>query len=338
MGAYCVNQTARQPGEARKALTMIRTAIFRTSLTVLAASALFACGPEPRRTLTPDDVIAESIPVDENNPVVARVNATSIRVSDVHDEFRSQNPGAQIDLPARGSEDFNRILDELIDQRLLAQEARSLGLHRDEEALRRIALANERILANIMLETAIDDAVTEEIIQRIYQEQINLIPRRDEVRARHILVETLEQAVDIKAQLDAGANFAELAVRFSRDRATRLEGGDLGYFRRDGILPAFGAVAFATPEGGVSDPFQSEFGWHILTVLDYRSEPPPSLETLRPNIVRFSMFDEVEALITRLRDNAEISRPQPAESEDANSDEVPGDAAEDDTAGSGEPG
>lgn len=294
-------------------LTMIRTAIFRTSLTILGLGVLVACGPEPRRNLTPDAVIAETIPVDEDNPVVARVNATSIRVSDVHDEFRSQNEGVQVDLPERGSEEFERILNELIDQRLLAQEARSLGLHRDEEALRRIALANERILANIMLETAIDDAVTDEIIQRIYEEQINLIPRRDEVRARHILVETREQAEDIKAQLDAGANFAELAVRFSLDRATRLEGGDLGYFRRDGILPAFGAVAFATPEGGVSEPFQSEFGWHILTVLDYRSEPPPSLESLRPNIVRFSMFDEVEALITRLREDAEISRPQPAE-------------------------
>ena len=196
----------------------------------------------------------------------------------------------------------------LVQQRLLALEARRRGLHQSEEARRRLALAEERILGNVLVETVIDDAVTDETIQRIYEEQVRLIPLGEEVRARHILVQTQEEAVAIKALIDQGRDFAELAVAMSEDQATRLEGGDLGYFSREGILPAFGAVAFATPEGAVSEPFRTEFGWHLLTVVDRRRQPPPSLESLRPNIARFYTFDQLEALIDGLRDQAEIER------------------------------
>ena len=161
----------------------------------------------------------------------------------------------------------------------------------------------------IPLLTAIADAVTEETIRRIYDEQIRLIPLGEEVRARHILVQTEEEAIAIKALIDQGRDFAELAVAMSEDQATRLEGGDLGYFSREGILPAFGAVAFATPRGEVSQPFRTEFGWHVLTVVDRRRQPPPSLEALRPNIARFYTFDQLEALIEGLREEAEIERP-----------------------------
>ncbi len=231
-----------------------------------------------------------------------------IRRSDVEREALAQLGENGAAAPAMGSPEFDRVLEELIDQRLLALEARRRGLHQSEEARRRLALAEERILGNVLVETAIADAVTDETIQRIYDEQIRLIPLGEEVRARHILVPTREEAVAIKALIDQGRDFAELAVAMSEDQATRLEGGDLGYFSREGILPAFGAVAFATSEGAVSEPFRTEFGWHVLTVVDRRRQPPPSLEALRPNIARFYTFDQLEALIEGLRVDAEIER------------------------------
>jgi peptidyl-prolyl cis-trans isomerase C len=209
-----------------------------------------------------------------------------------------------------GGAEFERVLDELVDQRLLALEARRRGLHQSEEARRRMALAEERILGNVLVETALADAVTEETIQRIYREQIRLIPLGEEVRARHILVDTRAEADAIAQLLAEGRDFAELAVAMSQDQATRLEGGDLGYFTREGILPAFGSVAFSTPEGEVSEPFRSEFGWHLLKVVDRRRQPPPSIEALRPNIVRFYTFDQLEALIDGLRTDAQIERPE----------------------------
>ncbi|OLF78287.1 hypothetical protein AWH62_15745 [Maricaulis sp. W15] len=251
---------------------------------------------------------AAVLALDEADPVVARVEGTMIRRSDVEREALAQQGDSTAVPPAMGSEEFDRVLEELIDQRLLALEARRRDLHQSEEARRRLALAEERILGNVLVETALADAVTDETIQRIYEEQIRLIPLGEEVRARHILVQTRDEAVAIKALLDEGRDFAELAVAMSEDQATRLEGGDLGYFSREGILPAFGAVAFATQEGVVSEPFQSEFGWHILTVVDRRRQPPPSLEALRPNIIRFYTFDQLEALIEGLRSEAEIER------------------------------
>ncbi|RKR00507.1 peptidyl-prolyl cis-trans isomerase C [Maricaulis maris] len=282
--------------------------VFRLFCIFVLTATCAACGPEPRRTVEDFDSGAAVLALDEADPVVARVEGTMIRRSDVEREALAQQGDSTAVPPAMGSEKFDRVLEELIDQRLLALEARRRDLHQSEEARRRLALAEERILGNVLVETALADAVTDETIQRIYEEQIRLIPLGEEVRARHILVQTRDEAVAIKALLDEGRDFAELAVAMSEDQATRLEGGDLGYFSREGILPAFGAVAFATPEGVVSEPFQSEFGWHILTVVDRRRQPPPSLEALRPNIIRFYTFDQLEALIEGLRSEAEIER------------------------------
>lgn len=274
----------------------------------LTLAVLAGCGPEPRRTAADFAASRQALTLDERDPVLARVDGTVVRRSDVEREAASQVEGSDEQPAAPGSEAFGDVLDDLIDQRLLAMEARRRGLDQSEEAQRRLALAEERILGNVLVETALANAVNEETIERIYQEQVRLIPLGEEIRARHILVDTREEADAIKALIDAGQDFASLAVRMSQDQATRLEGGDLGYFSREGVLPAFGAVAFATGEGEVSEPFQTEFGWHILKVVDRRREPPPSLEALRPNIVRFYTFDQLEGLIEGLREQAVIER------------------------------
>lgn len=274
---------------------------------------LAGCGPEPRRTAADIAASGSTLTLDARDPVLARVDGTVIRRSDVEREAASQVEGSEEPPAQPGTEAFATVLDDLIDQRLLAMEARRRGLDQSEEAQRRLALAEERILGNVLVETALADAVNEETIERIYQEQVRLIPLGEEVRARHILVDTREEADAIKALVDAGGDFSALAVRMSQDQATRLQGGDLGYFTREGVLPAFGAVAFNTAEGETSEPFQTEFGWHILQVVDRRREPPPSLEALRPNIVRFYTFDQLESLIDGLRQQAVIERmPLPA--------------------------
>ncbi len=274
---------------------------------------LAGCGPEPRRTAADFAPSGSALTLDERDPVLARVDGTVIRRSDVQREAAAQAEGGESEPAAPGTEAFAALLNELIDQRLLAMEARRRGLDQSEEALRRLALAEERILGNVLVETALADAVNEATIERIYREQVQLIPLGEEVRARHILVDTLEEAAAVQELIDSGQDFAALAVRMSQDQATRLQGGDLGYFSRDGVLPDFGAVAFATREGETSQPFQTEFGWHILHVVDRRREPPPTLEALRPNIVRFHTFDQLEGLIEGLRQQAVIERIEPPE-------------------------
>ncbi len=279
------------------------------TLLLLASGSIVACGPAPREAVPEPEDSGAVLSPDEADPVVARGEGTLIRRSDVEREALAQDSENNVGLQP-GDPEFQRVLEELIDQRLLALEARRRGLHRSEEARRRLALAEERILGNVLLETALADAVSGDTIERIYQEQIRLIPLGEEIRARHILVDTRAEADAIAQLLADGRDFAELAVAMSQDPATRLEGGDLGYFTRQGILPSFGAVAFATPEGGISQPFQTESGWHILQVVDRRRQPPPSLEQMRPVISQFYMYDQLAALVDELRLQAEIERPE----------------------------
>jgi peptidyl-prolyl cis-trans isomerase C len=278
---------------------------------LLAGAALTACGPEPRTAPPPAEAPAPAAEPGDD-PILARIGLTTLRHSDVMREAVARGLSAEATPDNVADPAYQEILDGLIDQRLMAIEARRRGLDDGEDARIRLALAEERILGNVLLETVVNDRATEETVRRIYEAQIRLIPLGDEVRARHILVETREEAEEIKRLLDGGADFAELAIAVSQDAATRLEGGDLGYFTREGILPAFASIAFSTSIGEVSDPFPTEFGWHVLTVLSRRREQPPSMEELEPEIRRHLMFDEIQSLIEGLRAETRIERYEPA--------------------------
>jgi peptidyl-prolyl cis-trans isomerase C len=269
---------------------------------VLAGLALAGCGDGERRA---EDPFGPAI-VRLGDALAAEVDGTPIYISDVRREGVAQGLIDRSDPLGPGSPLYDQLLDELIDQRLLALEATRRGLDDTDESRRRVAAARERILGNILVETVVDSAVTEDAVRRMYEEQVDLVELGDEVRARHILVDSLEEARDIIAELRDGADFAQLALDRSRDQTTRLEGGDLGYFTPEMVTSAFARAAFDTPVGRVSAPFRSEHGWHVLQVEDRRAEEPPTFEEMRPRIVRFMTFDEIQRLIDVLSSRAEV--------------------------------
>lgn len=256
----------------------------------------------------PPLAFADLPPAGPDDRIVADVGGTPVYVSDVIREAAAQEAVDEPGLLAPGDPVFERVLDELIEQRLLALEARARGLHRSAEARHRLAAAEERILGNILVETAVSQAVTEEAVAAVYREQVRLSPPTEEVRARHILVSTPAEADQALRLLEDGEDFASLARRISQDPATRFDGGDLGYFTREGILPEFARAAFSTPEGQVSAPFQTEFGWHVLQVVDRRDQPRPGLEVMRPNIVRFLTLAGIQDLLEDIRSAYPVTR------------------------------
>lgn len=271
----------------------------------------------------------------------ARVGGAVISVDDVRREARARDLSEDPDALQPGDPAFREALEALIDQRLLALEAVRRRLHDTPEARRRLAAAEERILGNVLMETAVADAVSDEAVRRVYEEQSRLVPPQDEVRARHILVASRDDAREVLRELEDGADFAALARQVSLDPATRLEGGDIGYFTAAGILPEFARVAFATPRGAVSEPFQTEAGWHVLTVTDRRSQPRPSLDEMRPSIVRFLTMQHIDSLlesirarypvtITAARPPAELRRPIPDEADAETDLDDAADAGDDD--------
>lgn len=236
----------------------------------------------------------------------ARVGGEPIYVYDITQEAAAQGLTAAGQHLAPGDEAYETVLNELIDQKLLAQEARRRGLDRTPEARRRLETAEERILGNVLLENAVSETVTDAAIRRMYDEQVRLVEMGDEVRARHILVATRDEAEAARERVLAGEDFAAVAFEVSLDEATRLEGGELGYVTQDTLALPLATAAYATPVGELSEPVESDLGWHIVQVEDRRASPRPEFEELRQRIVRFMTFDTIQQLLASLRAAAQI--------------------------------
>ena len=170
----------------------------------------------------------------------------------------------------------------------------------------RLVAARERILGNLRVERHLQEVVTEDAVKRLYEEQSKLAARGDEVRARHILVADKSRAEELLASLETGEDFAILAEANSLDKASASRGGDLGYFTQDMLSPAITNPIFRTAKGDLIGPVKSESGWHIAEVLDRRSVPQASFETLKPRLENFMTFDAIQDLLSDLRDTNDV--------------------------------
>jgi peptidyl-prolyl cis-trans isomerase C len=245
-------------------------------------------------------------PPEPGDAAVARVNGKTVWSSDVKREAVAQGligEGEPLDV---SSDLFRRVLDEVVDQKLLAAEALKRKLDKDPLAQKRLAAARERILGDMLVETVVSDAVNENAVRGLYQEQLKLAKRSEELRARQIVTATQAEAEAVKKLLATGASFEALAMERSTDPATRFNGGDLGYFTADVMPEAYEANLKSAKPGEVVGPFQVDGGWAVVKVEDRRMEQPITLEAARPQIVRFLTYDQVRDLLEKLRGRAKI--------------------------------
>jgi peptidyl-prolyl cis-trans isomerase C len=130
----------------------------------------------------------------------------------------------------------------------------------------------------------------------------------EEVRARHILVEKEDEAKAALARVRKGEDFAKVAAELSRDPGSGKEGGDLGYFTQDRMVPQFGAVAFQLKAGDVSEPVQTQFGWHVIKVEDKRSKPLPKFEDVKGEIETYLVRKAQQDIVMGLRGDLKLER------------------------------
>jgi peptidyl-prolyl cis-trans isomerase C len=237
---------------------------------------------------------------------VARIDGRPIMRSEVTREAVAQGLLGEGETLDPSSELFQRVLDEVVDQKLLAAEAVRRGLDRQPAAQRRVAAARERILGDMVVEGAVSRAVNDKAVQALYQEQLKIGHPGEEFRARQIVVMGEADAETLRKQLGAGADFAALAAAHSIDAQTRSGGGDLGYFTADAMPPAYGEALKTARKGQVIGPFKSETGWVLLKVEDRRRQAPPTLEASRAQIVRFLTYAQVGDLLKSLRDKQRV--------------------------------
>jgi peptidyl-prolyl cis-trans isomerase C len=246
-------------------------------------------------------------PPQAGDTAAARVGDDTVYVSDVKREAVAQGLIGEGDPLDTGSDLFKRVLDEVVDQKLLAREAERRNLDDDPAARRRLEAARERILGDMLVEDVVAGAVNEDAVKALYADQRRLSRSSEEVRARQIVSAGEAQAQAVARLLAAGASFEQLAMERSTDAATRFNGGDLGYFTFDVMPEAYAVALRGARPGQTVGPFKTEAGWVIVRVEDRRPEPPLKLEEARPQIVRFLTYDRIRQLLEDLRARAEVN-------------------------------
>ncbi len=238
------------------------------------------------------------------NPVVATVDGAAIHRSDVI-EFQKMLPPQYQRMPIEML--YPALIDKLIEMKLVAEAGRKAHLENDKEVKERVAQIEERVIEEVYLQRIIEKQVTDAALHKRYDEFVKTTPARQEVSARHTLVQTEAEAKDIRAQLEKGADFAKLASEKSLDPSAKAQGGSLGFFTRDEMVPEFSDVAFKLKDGEISQPVKTQYGWHIIKVEAHRTTTPPFDEM--KDKLRFDMANEIRNdVVGKMRKTAKVEK------------------------------
>jgi len=247
----------------------------------------------------------------QNDPLVARVNGFEIHQSDL--AIAEEDLGSNLQ-GATGEAKRDQLVGYLIDMVLVARDAEAKGLGSTTEFARKLQFAKTKLLMETVLQAEAKSAITDEALHKVYDTAVKDMGKEEEVHARHILVATEDEAKTILAELKKGADFATLAKEKSKDPSGKTNGGDLGYFTKEQMVPEFADVAFKLPKGELSEPVKSQFGWHIIKVEDKRTKPVPTFDQVKPQLEQYVVRNAQAAMITKLRADAKIEKmPAPAD-------------------------
>lgn len=234
---------------------------------------------------------------------VANVDGQPILESDL--ELAETEIGGNLGtLPAATK---RRVLVEyLVENQLFANAAKKEKLASGPEYEKLIAYWKQRALREAYFHKRVKSQIGEGMAKALYDSKVKTLQPEEEVEARHILVAKEEDAKKISEELKGGADFAELAKQHSGDQGSKENGGLLGYFGKGRMVPQFEQAAFALKPGEISEPVQSQFGWHIIKVENRRQKPPPSFEEVKPQIMGTLIHQRAQKVAEELRGVAKI--------------------------------
>jgi peptidyl-prolyl cis-trans isomerase C len=242
----------------------------------------------------------------QKDPIVATINGQSIRLSEVV-AMQQELPPQYRKMPVEAV--FPALLDRLVNAKLVVQEGKKNKVQNDPAYKKRLAFVEEQVLQEFWIQREIARRVTPEKLKERYDERIKAMPPEDEVKARHILVATEDEAKALLAELKKGGAFDKLAREKSTDKASGAEGGDLGWFKKTDMVPEFANAAFDLKKGGLTEaPVKTQFGFHIIQVDDRRTAPPPPFEDMVEQLREEATRETVTTVLNTLRANAKIEK------------------------------
>lgn len=207
--------------------------------------------------------------------------------------------------------DKNLVLDQMISEKLLIQEAKYMGLEEDNDVLEQIKKITEQILVQVLIEREILDKikVNDEEVLEYYEQNKDGFTEKEQVHLYNILLETEEEAQDVLEQLEAGGDFSEIAIEKSAGPSA-TQGGDLGYLTRGTIIPEIEEVVFALELEELSEVIKTDFGFHILKITEKKPETVKALEEVKEDIIQTLLPDKqkeaFENFLEELKSKSEI--------------------------------
>lgn len=234
--------------------------------------------------------------------VVATVNGTQITLGQMI-ALRESLPEQYLTLPDDVL--FKGILDQLVQQEVMSQSVTALTA-RDAA---NIANDKRGYLSGVVIDKVASGAVTDEALQKAYDERFKDTAPQKEYHAAHILVEAEELANELKTQLEGGADFAELAKTNSIDTGSGASGGDLGWFGLGMMVKPFEDAVVAAEVGKLTGPVQTDFGWHLILVQETRIAEKPTLDDLREELAAELETKAIEDHIKVLTEAAKVEKP-----------------------------
>jgi len=293
-------------GFAQRLGTAIGGIILSLALIGGPAGALAQDAPAATPDASAPPAAPSAIPAPDS--VLATVGGAPITEADLG--FAAEDLGQQLaNVPPEKRRAY--VMAVLIDMKVMANAARAGGMTDSDDFKRRLGYLEDRVLRRLYFSNLISDQVTPEAIQQAYQKMVADFKPKEEIHARHILVASKEEAEKVKSEIEGGTPFEIAAMENSTDGSAQ-KGGDLGYFSRGRMVPAFEKAAFALKVGEISDPVQSQFGWHIIELEDRRMSSVPKFTDVQGQLQQQLLIEAFNTDIKALKTKTEISFTDPA--------------------------
>jgi peptidyl-prolyl cis-trans isomerase C len=260
-------------------------------------------------------VAAGPVAAQDKDPLIAKVNGIEIHQSDlaVAEEEAGQIPP----MSPEAKKDY--LVQFMADMILVSKAAEAKKMGDSAEFKRKVAFVRNKLLMEQLLQSVGKEALTDEAMHKVYDEAVKQMAPEQEVHARHILIRAAagdekasKEAEDkIKAiivRLNKGEDFVKLASEATEDPSGKANGGDLGYFSKEQMVPEFSETAFKLEKGQISEPVKTQFGWHVIKTEDKRVKPVPKFEEVKPQIENYVTRKAQAELVTSLRASAKIEK------------------------------
>jgi peptidyl-prolyl cis-trans isomerase C len=251
----------------------------------------------------------------DKDPLVAKVNGVEIRQSDL--KAAEEEAGQLPPMTPEQKQDY--MVQFMTDMTLLTQAAEAKKMGQSDEFKRKLEFSRKKLLMESLLQSSAKEALTDAAMHKVYDEAVKSMPPEDEVHARHILIRAAqgdEKASDeAKKKIDAiivrlkgGEDFEKIAKENTEDPSGKTNGGDLGWFTKEQMVPEFADAAFNLKQGEISAPVHTQFGWHVIKNEGKRTKPAPSFEDVKPQLEQYVTRKAQAELVTKLRAEAKVER------------------------------